>query len=182
MGKNKTTVLQVYKRYLSKINGWEPAEVPTNFGKMMDFLYNELDFSKEDELKLWGMLSRDCVYQTLKVVKRKNIRLKELSEDWNANTVQEVWRLQGIVDNYDEIGDTNSYTLAFRKLWTIIDSEEDMALKLYLHLSHQERSNNGSNFYKRDTSKVREMLAQVSDKTPAPADEADEAEAEAPNT
>lgn len=131
--RDKKTVLKTYKRYLNKIRECEPSEVPTNFGKMMKFIVNETSSNKE----FYGILARDCVYQTLKVVEKKNINLKELSEDWDTSTIKEVWRLQGLCQDSIFENDKNKEMINFNKMWTLIASEEDMALKLYLHLSHQ---------------------------------------------
>lgn len=174
--RDKLTVVQTYKRYLDKINGCEPAEVPTNFGKMMDFIYKEIE-----ENELWAALSEDCVYQTLKVIKRKDIRLKGLSEDWDTTAIEEVWRLQGKADEYWKEGDSNSYKITFCKLRTLIGEVEDNALKLYLYLINF-GSNDGKDFYRSYHKIAKRLIAEIENealKTPALADEA---EAEAPNT
>ena len=159
--RDKLTVVQTYKRYLDKINGCEPSEVPTNFGKMIDFLYKET--AKEDsELRL--TLIEDCVFETLKVVNRKNIRLKELSEDWDTSAIEELWHLQANADTYWKIGDTNSYKITFNKIRTLIGETEDNALKLYLYLNNS-KSNDGKDFYRSYHKIAKKLIAQIEDES-----------------
>lgn len=175
--RDKLTVVQTYKRYLDKINWCEPSEVPTNFGKMIDFLYKET--AKEDS-ELRFALIEDCVFETLKVVNRKNIRLKELSEDWDTSAIEELWHLQANADTYWKIGDTNSYKITFNKIRTLIGDTEDNALKLYLYLNNS-KSNDGKDFYRSYHKIAKKLIAEIENEALKTPDPSEVEEAEAPN-
>ena len=85
---DKTTILQQYKKYLTAIKNCENEQVPINFKKFTDFLYNAC---YELDSRLWTVINLDCVHRTIKVINKRNIRLKDVAEDWSTIEVQECY-------------------------------------------------------------------------------------------
>lgn len=157
---NKTTILEQYKKYLQTINTCENEQVPTNFIKFTKWLFNAC---YELDSRLWTVIKLDCIHRTIKLVNKRNIRLKEVSEDWSPIEVQECYDIiNAITRAANEDPTSQEHMVLTGKLFNLIDKEKDPSMQLYMYMQH-EKSKYGYRLYREEKENVQKLLSATSE-------------------
>lgn len=149
--KDKRQVVEAYKRYVSSIKN--NNNLIEHFKAMMEYFDKHLE---DKDLAL--NLQLDCIYRTVNEVERANIRLKNYTNTWNKEAVDEFIKRLRILSKCHQEGDSDAYKVNFCKLTNIIKSfDNNTPLQLYLYLLHS-KSSDGRELYGRLGGKIKELL------------------------
>ena len=86
--KTKQQIVEAYKRYLASLNG-KGSDIIGNF----DAIYKHITNNCEGEI--YQALLIDCIGKTIKAVKEKGLRLKEMASEWNKASIDRFFEILG---------------------------------------------------------------------------------------
>ena len=152
----KLTLVQQYSKYLDAISKDNGKQIPTYFKKFTSFLRKNCE---DKELQV--LLELDSIGKTLVQVKKKDIRLKELAENWSRTSIEEFYRILKILNQLvrSDEGNTDTYRVNFGKLVALLNKQKDPCVILYMYLCHS-NSIDGERLYtnKDDREMVRRLM------------------------
>ena len=155
---DKVTIVRVYNNYLKEISEGEGERIPVNFKKLIEFI----DSKCEDD-ELGYTIKVDAIYQTIKTIKKRNVILRSVTENWNKNGIKDVKRLISLVcESHDKLGTDESYKVNLYKLFKTIKDEKDTCSQLYMLLCHMD-SIDGKKFYAHKSSEAIDLILAKSD-------------------
>lgn len=158
--KPNTVIAEQYSKYLKTIQQDRAELIPSSFRKFITFITEQADEN------LQTILYFDCVYNTIKLVKKTHLSLKSCAEDWNSNTISTFFntinQLNSNILKGGGVNDSDAYKTMTYRLFQLIKFEEDPSLQLYMYLKHSE-TKDGETTYSQFKTVVREILNAQSD-------------------
>lgn len=146
----KLKVMNTYKRYLESL-GNKDSNLVENFRAVCKYLDDNTDEY------FYVALMTNCVFNTVKAAKERNLKLRDMASDWNHSAVQEFFNLKDKAVNLKRIGNYESYKVIEYRLQKLIYEEESPHTKLYMYIKHSE-SEDGYEFYKHSKNTVWKLL------------------------
>ena len=135
-------ILEQYDKYLEIIKECDKTEFVKNYDKFLNFIRKKL-IDESDEAELWVLLRVNAASETIDTMFDRGFGFKELSNNWKGKNVMEFYQTLGKVKEKEEefyckthysSKVPDSLAIMLGKLQYIIDTEEDMSLKLLLLL------------------------------------------------
>lgn len=125
-------ILDTYKRYLQTLNDRD-CDLFQNYTKIKDFIDN----NSSNELN--SVLSRHCIGQNLKVIRKRDIKIKSCcTEGWSTLAVSEGYKLLERIQRASRFGMQESYILNLRNFFKLVDCQNPH-VQLYLYLCYADR-------------------------------------------
>lgn len=149
--KTKVEIIKAYERYLSSL-GQNKNEVFKNFDRMYQYLTNKV----EDD-KLYQVLTVDCIYKTLKVVRDKQLRFKDGSCEWHKSSIDKAYQLIENIEKAVRHEDWDTYKINVFRLFKLAKEEESPNTRLFIYSKYQE-IDEGYRFFKSEKERVSKLL------------------------
>lgn len=133
-------ILEQYDKYLEIIKECNKTEFTKNYEKFLDFIRKKL-VDESDEAELWTLLRVNAASETIDAMFDRGFGFKELSSNWKGKDVMEFYQaLEKIKEKEEEFYCKTHYNskvpeslaVMLGRLQKIIDTEQDMGLKLYM--------------------------------------------------
>lgn len=125
-------ILDTYKRYLQTLNDRD-CDLFQNYTKIKDFIDN----NSSNELN--SVLSRHCIGQNLKVIRKRDIKIKSCcTEGWSTLAVSEGYKLLERIQRASRLGHEDSYKLNLYNFFKLVDYQNPH-VQLYLYLCYADR-------------------------------------------
>jgi len=125
-------ILDTYKRYLQTLNDRD-CDLFQNYTKIKDFIDN----NSTNELN--SALSRHCIGQNLKMIRKRDIKIKSCCTDgWSTHAVSEGYRMLEKIQRASRLGHEDSYKLNLYNFFKLVDCQNPH-VQLYLYLCYADR-------------------------------------------
>lgn len=135
----KTRIVLAYSRYLDSIKQCDGGEIPSKFGKLTNWLNSNVCNLEEDDkwFDFYWVVLIDSIGKTIAQLKKKEVRLKEVSESWSSIEVKECYRLVKLI-NQSINNNRDQFSVNWARFCKLTSDTEDIALRLYMYMTYRD--------------------------------------------
>lgn len=155
--KEKTTIVEQYKKFLELLGKSENRTIPTLFKKFKTFI--ETQYNEGLDKELYWIVWNGLVSHSIEECIKRDLRLKDFSLAWSSQSTEQCYQLVkklSLLAKQGE-GQSDQYKILTYQLQKLMKETDDAALQLYLYQVHK-NSRDGEGLYNSELAREKLLL------------------------